>query len=72
MIIFIYKLSNKVSSIIKNSLFYDSQKLDDFSDGIELLREAGRWDKQSIVDLFFDLLPEFARKETGKYLDQRM
>jgi NAD dependent epimerase/dehydratase family enzyme len=25
-----------------------------------------------IVDLYFALLPEFAHKETGKYLDQRM
>jgi FlaA1/EpsC-like NDP-sugar epimerase len=58
--------------VIKNSPFYDSQKLDNFSDGIEVLRAAGNWDKQSIIDLFFDLIPEFAHKETGKYLDGRM
>ncbi|MDA8627081.1 UDP-N-acetylglucosamine 4,6-dehydratase [Pseudomonadales bacterium] len=57
---------------IKNQPIYDSQKLDDFSAGVEALREKGNWDKQAIVDLFFDLLPEFAHKETGKYLDQRM
>ena len=57
---------------IKNQPIYDSQKLDNFSSGIEALREKGNWDKQSIVDLFFDLLPGFAHKETGKYLDQRM
>ena len=57
---------------IKNQPIYDSQKLDDFSAGIEALRETGNWDKQAIVDLFFDLLPDFAHKETGKYLDQRM
>ena len=43
---------------------------------VEALREKGSWDKQAILDLFFDLffdlLPEFAHKETGKYLDQRM
>ena len=58
--------------VIKNQPIYDSQKLDDFSAGVEALIEKGNWDKQAIVDLFFDLLPEFAHKETGKYLDQRM
>jgi len=57
---------------IKNQPIYDSQKLDDFSAGVEALIENGNWDKQAIVDLFFNLLPEFAHKETGKYLDQRM
>ena len=57
---------------IKNQPIYDSQKLDDFSSGVQALREKGNWDKQAILDLFFDLLPEFAHKETGKYLDQRM
>ena len=58
--------------VIKNQPIYDSQKLDDFSSGVQALREKGSWDKQAILDLFFDLLPEFAHKETGKYLDQRM
>ena len=57
---------------IRNKLSYDNQKLDDFSSGVQSLREKGSWDKQTILDLFFDLLPEFAHKETGKYLDQRM
>ena len=57
---------------IKNQPIYDSQKLDDFFSGVQALREKGNWDKQAIVALFFDLLPEFAHKETGKYLDQRM
>ncbi len=58
--------------VIKNQPIFDSQKLDNFSAGVEALRETGNWEKQNIVDLFFDLLPEFAHKETGKYLDQRM
>ena len=58
--------------VIKNQPIYDSQKLDDFSSGVQALREKGNWNKQAILDLFFDLLPEFAHKETGKYLDQRM
>ena len=39
---------------------------------IEELREKGTWTKDDIIKLYFSLLPEFAHKETGKYLDQRM
>ena len=58
--------------VIKNQPDFDEAKLDDFIDGIEDLRGKGTWTKDDIVDLFFGLLPEFAHKETGKYLDQRM
>jgi len=58
--------------VIKNQPIYDSEKLDDFSSGVQALRGKGSWDKQAVLGLFFDLLPEFAHKETGKYLDQRM
>ncbi len=58
--------------VIRNEPLYDSDKLDQFLSGVEALKGSGNWDKQVIVDLFFDLLPEFAHKETGKYLDGRM
>ena len=58
--------------VIKNQPDFDEAKLDDFMDGIEALRENGTWAKDDIVKLYFGLLPEFAHKETGKYLDQRM
>jgi FlaA1/EpsC-like NDP-sugar epimerase len=58
--------------VIKNHPNFDEAKLDDFIDGIEALREKGTWTKDDIVKLYFGLLPEFAHKETGKYLDQRM
>ena len=58
--------------VIKNQPDFDEAKLDDFMDGIEALREKGTWVKDDIVKLYFGLLPEFAHKETGKYLDQRM
>ena len=58
--------------VIKNQPDFDETKLDDFMDGIEALREKGTWVKDDIVKLYFGLLPEFAHKETGKYLDQRM
>ena len=58
--------------VIKNQPDFDEAKLDDFMDGIEALRRKGTWAKDDIVELYFGLLPEFAHKETGKYLDQRM
>jgi FlaA1/EpsC-like NDP-sugar epimerase len=58
--------------VIKNEAKYDSEKLDEFLLEVETLKGLGDWDKQSIVDLFFGLLPEFAHKEKGKYLDGRM
>jgi FlaA1/EpsC-like NDP-sugar epimerase len=58
--------------VIKNQPDFDEAKLDYFMDGIETLREKGTWTKDDIVKLYFVLLPEFAHKETGKYLDQRM
>jgi FlaA1/EpsC-like NDP-sugar epimerase len=58
--------------VIKNQPDFDEAELDDFMDGLEALREKGTWTKDDIVRLYFGLLPEFAHKETGKYLDQRM
>ena len=58
--------------VIRNKPEFDKTKLDEFIIGIETLREKRAWDKEDIVKLYFNLLPEFAHKETGKYLDQRM
>ena len=58
--------------VIRNQADFDEGDLDDFMDGIESLRAKGTWIKDDIVELYFGLLPEFAHKETGKYLDQRM
>jgi FlaA1/EpsC-like NDP-sugar epimerase len=62
----------KTVGVIKNQPDFDEAKLDDFMLGIEALREKGTWSKDDIVKLYFGLLPDFAHKETGKYLDQRM
>ncbi len=58
--------------IIRNEPYFDEAKLDEFTDGIDALRAKVTWNKDDIVNLYFELLPEFAHKETGKYLDQRM
>ena len=58
--------------VIRNQPDFDQAKLDEFMAGIEALRGKGAWAKDDIVELYFGILPEFAHKETGKYLDQRM
>ena len=58
--------------IIRNKPDFDEAKLDEFMNGIDALRTKATWNKDEIVNLYFGLLPEFAHKETGKYLDQRM
>ena len=58
--------------VIQNDAKFDDHKLNEFMDGIEALRANGIWAKEDIVKLYFGLLPDFAHKETGKYLDQRM
>ncbi len=58
--------------VIKNNPEFDESKLDDFTDRVVELRNKGKWTKEDILEIYFTLLPEFAHKETGKYLDQRM
>lgn len=62
----------KSIGVILNKPTFDETKLDEFMDGIKALREKGTWVKDDIVKLYFGILPKFAHKETGKYLDQRM
>ena len=58
--------------VIQNQPDFDEAKLNQFMDGVDALRVKAAWTKDDIVRLYFDLLPEFSHKETGKYLDQRM
>ena len=58
--------------VIKNRPEFNEVKLKEFENGIQSLRLGGIWTKDDIVKLFFGMLPEFAHKETGKYLDDRM
>lgn len=58
--------------VIRNPAVFDSGMLDRFSAGMDALRNNPTWSKAQIVALFFEMLPDFAHMETGKYLDQRM
>ncbi|MCI1779351.1 MAG: UDP-N-acetylglucosamine 4,6-dehydratase [Bacteroidales bacterium] len=58
--------------VIKNKLEIDEEKLDDFNTNIELMKKTGIWSKKQIVDLFFNLIPDFSFIEKGRYLDSKM
>ncbi|WP_266157809.1 UDP-N-acetylglucosamine 4,6-dehydratase [Dyella silvatica] len=58
--------------VIKNTPDYDEAKLGHFLNTIRTIRGGASWEKEAIVDLFNHMIPDFAHKETGKYLDGRM
>lgn len=58
--------------IIKNVAAHDLKKLKHFSDAIAEMKARKGWNKEELVKLFHDMIPGFAHKETGKYLDAKM
>lgn len=58
--------------VIKNQLEFDPQLLATFETSIDAMKKNLAWDKDSLVKLFFKMLPDFGHKETGKYLDGKM
>ena len=58
--------------VIKNAPVFEPAKLEMFLAQIGEMKARGLWTRQELVDLFAAMLPEFAHKETGKFLDERM
>ena len=58
--------------IIKNESIYDENKLNNFEKAINQLKLSKDWEKQSIVDEFFKMIPEFKYFDNGKYLNGKM
>jgi len=58
--------------VIKNQPNYNEVELDFFEKTINKLKQEKAWSKEQIVQLFFKMIPDFAHKETGKYLDGKM
>lgn len=58
--------------VILNAPTFDNGRLEHFLATIEAIRSGKTWDKPEIVALFNYMIPDFAHKETGKYLDNRM
>lgn len=58
--------------VIKNNPIYDESQLNRFTETINQMKTDKQWTKDQIVELFFEMIPDFGHKETGKYLDGKM
>ena len=58
--------------IIKNEEFVENDKLDYFSSAIESMKTKGFWEKNELVQLFREMLPDLTYEDKGKYLDSKM
>jgi len=58
--------------VIKNLPQYDENQLNNFEDTISQLKSSMSWDKKSIVNEFFKMIPKFGYHDNGKYLDGKM
>lgn len=58
--------------VIKNEPVFEEEKLSYFEKRIKKIKNSNAWNRQEIVELFHEMIPNFGHKETGKFLDQRM
>jgi FlaA1/EpsC-like NDP-sugar epimerase len=58
--------------IIKNNIDVEEEKINFFTSSIQKMKKEKKWNKEQIVQLFFQMIPDFGHKETGRYLDSKM
>lgn len=58
--------------VIKNEAVFDTRLIEHFTNTIQRFKQQGKWDKAQLVDLFFEMIPDFGYVEKGKYLDAKM
>ena len=58
--------------VIKNEPEYNETQLNNFENAIDQLKSGMSWDKKSIVNEFFKIIPKFGYHDNGKYLDGKM
>lgn len=58
--------------IIKNDAVYNDKLIKHFTNSIHSMKQKGLWTKQQLVNLFFEMIPDFGYVEKGKYLDSKM
>lgn len=58
--------------VVENQSVAEPEKLRRFTDSISAIRQKTDWSKEDILSAFSEILPNFAHKETGKSLDNRM
>ena len=58
--------------VIKNNPEYNENQLNDFENSIGRLKSNMTWDKKTIVNEFFKMIPNFKYHDNGKYLNGKM
>ncbi len=58
--------------VIKNKLNFDETKLDFFMSEIIRIQKQKSWNRNEIISLFHEMIPDFNHKDKGKYLDSKM
>ena len=58
--------------IVKNEAVFDADKIKYFTNTISEMKQAKTWTKNQLVELFFEMIPNFGYVEKGKYLDAKM
>lgn len=58
--------------VIKNEFASDYSTLENFDKSIASLKEQGYWNKETIVGIFREILPDFEHIEKGKSLENKM
>ena len=58
--------------IVKNEPNYEKEKLEKFLDEINKFRATKEWNKEDIITLFHEMIPNFGHEEVGLYLDSKM
>jgi FlaA1/EpsC-like NDP-sugar epimerase len=58
--------------IIKNDPIYNEELLNKFTQEIHRMKSDLSWSKKEIVELFFELIPNFEYEDKGRYLDGKM
>ena len=59
-------------SVVKNGLPESGENLVYFKNKINTWMEKGEWNKDEVVSLFREMIPDFGHQEKGKYLDSKM
>ena len=58
--------------VIKNEPEYNDELLKNFENAIKELKFNKSWNKESIVNEFFKIIPKFKYHDNGKYLNGKM
>jgi FlaA1/EpsC-like NDP-sugar epimerase len=58
--------------VILNKPIFNNDLLEYFLDTLKQMKQAGEWEKEDIVELFKQMVPNFTHREKGKNLDSRM